>query len=331
LYFDGIILDEYAQMQPRLFGEVIAPTLIDRQGWVVFIGTPAGMNHFYELWEDAANDPNWFRLMLRASESGIIAQADLDRLKTLPGSDEDTYNQEFECDFNAANKGSYYGKLIVRLEPVILGAYPYDPDYRVLTAWDLGYSDDTSVWFYQTDGRLFRFIDFFTVSGYSVEDVLGVLRKKPFLYGLGYVPHDAKNKSFQTGKSTRELMFEAGFKTILMPNMGVQDGIQAVRATLPFCRFDIGNPNIKEGIDALKMYHRKWDEKKQAFMETPDHDWSSNPADAFRTFAMAMNPQAAKEGARSVAPGATPSTPPGNVLCLENLFADRKRRRGGRI
>jgi hypothetical protein len=331
LYFDGVILDEYAQMSPRLFGEVIAPTLVDRHGWVVFIGTPQGMNHFYELWEDAANDPRWFTLMLRASESGIISSEDLERLKTMPGSDEDTYRQEFECDFHAANRGAYYAKLLNQLEPTNVGLFPWDPDRQVLTAWDIGFSDDTSIWFFQANGREFKMIDFFTVAGYSVDDVLGFLRTKPYAYGMGYLPHDAKNKSFQTGKSVRELLWAANFKTQLVPSLSIQDGIQAVRKTLPNVYFDSTNPDVRVGLNALKAYQREWDDKKRMFKESPKHDWSSNPADAFRMFALAMNPTAAKRGSQVIQ--TTQPKISNNVLCLDQLWEDRKRtqRRGGRV
>jgi hypothetical protein len=332
LYFDGVILDEYAQMAPRLFGEVIAPTLADRKGWAVFIGTPAGMNHFYEIWEDAQHDPLWFTGMLKASESGIIDAEELAQLRNMPGSDEDTYRQEFECDFHAANRGAYYAKILNELESTNMGSFPYNPEYPVLTAWDIGYSDDTSIWFYQTNGKEFKFIDFFTVSGYSVDDVLGFLRTKPYAYGTGYLPHDAKNKSFQTGKSVRELMWADGFKTQLVANMSVQDGIQAVRKTLPMCYFNTDNPDVRVGVNALRAYQREWDDKKRMLKEAPKHDWSSNPADAFRMFALAMNPTATKRGSQVINTSKLKNPSGGNVLCLENLFADHARRRtGGRI
>ena len=323
LYFDGVILDEYAQMQPRLFGEVIAPTLVDRRGWVVFIGTPAGMNHFYEMWDEAANDPEWFTLMLKASESGIIDPVDLERLKHLPGSDEDTFNQEFECDFHAANRGAYYARQINQLETTHCGIFPYDPDRQVLTFWDIGHTDDTSIWFGQTDGETFRIIDFFSESGYSVDSCLDMLADKPYVYGMGYLPHDAKNKSFQTGKSTRELMWERKFQLTIVPNLSVQDGIQAVRKTLPRVYFNTANPKVKEGVNALKMYSREWDDMKQVYKNVPLHNWASHPADAFRMFALSMNPQAVKTGAKSptkVVPEAT-----SKLLCLDNLFADREK------
>lgn len=334
VYFDGIILDEYGDMAPRLFGEVIAPTLADRKGWVVFIGTPKGPNHFFELWEKAESDERWFTKMLRASESGIIDPEELSLLANMPGSDEDTFRQEFECDFRAAIRGAYYGKQLNELETQgHMGEFPWDPELPVLTAWDIGYSDDTSVWMYQTNGKEFKVIDFFTVSGYSVDEVLNELRAKPYAYGTFYLPHDAKNKSFQTGKSTRELMMEAGCKTQIVASLSIQDGIQAVRKTLPNVYFNTKNEDVKLGVNALRMYQREWDDKARRFKESPKHDWSSNPADAFRMFSLAMNPTAAKRGAQTIG---TPQIQRqmDNVFNLDNLFRDREeqlKRAEGRI
>lgn len=325
MYFDGVIIDEYGDITPRLFGEVIAPTLADRRGWCIFIGTPKGKNHFYDLWEDANRpESGWYTSMLRADESGIIDAEELTLMRNLPGSDDNTFRQEFLCDFTAAVRGAFYGDQLNKLEAEgHMGSFPYDPDLPVLTSWDLGYSDDTSVWFYQTNGKEFKIIDFFTVSGYSVDDVLGVLRAKDYAYGIGYLPHDAKNKSFQTGKSTRELMHAAGFQTMLVPNLSVQDGIQAVRRTLPSVYFNTDNPDVRIGLGALKVYQREWDDKARMFKEKPRHDWASNPADAFRMFALAMNPAAARKGATStVRKAETPVK--SNLLNLENLFRDRE-------
>lgn len=334
VYNDGVVMDEYGLMSPRIFGEVIAPTLTDRKGWVVFIGTPAGPNHFYDLWQKAQNDPNWFTMMLRADESGILDEEELRLMSELPGSDEETFRQEFYCDFYAAIRGAYYGKQLNDLEGMgHMGSFPYDPERNVLTAWDIGYSDDTSIWFFQTDGRRIHVIDFFTGSGWSVGDIVGgVLSQRPYTYGPLYLPHDAKNKSFQTGKSTRELLIEAGATTMIVPNLSVQDGIQAVRKTLPTIWFNTDNADVLTGVNALKVYQREWDDKKQIFRDVPKHDWASNPADAMRMLALAMNPAAARTAARTLnATRKATTTPPTNVLNLENLYRDRTKRGGGRI
>lgn len=328
LYHDGVIIDEYGDIAPMLYGEIIAPAVADRDGWVVFIGTPKGPNHFYELYKDAANDPDWFNSTLRASESGVFSHERLNKIKKQPGMDEDTYNQEFECDFHAANKGAYYAKQLNELEAAgHMGLFPWDPSKPVITAWDIGWSDDTSIWFAQIHGKEIHIIDFWTGSQYALEEVLEELQELPYVYEPFWLPHDAKNKSFQTGKSTRELMWAAGAKTQQVPELSVQDGITAVRATLPKVYFNTGNENVRKyGLPALIMYQREYDEVKRVYRQKPRHDWASNPADAFRYLCLAVNPFTAKTADRTLQM-AKPETPANNVLNLENLFADRAARR----
>lgn len=332
MYFDGVVLDEFGDMAPQTWSEVISPTLLDRDGWAVFIGTPKGPNHFRDLWRKACVTKGWFTQMLRASESGIIPKDRLEAERNTPGTDENTYRQEFECDFEAAIRGAYYGDQLNDLEATgHMGNFPFDPNFPVLTAWDIGHSDDTSIWFFQTNGKEFKIIDFFTGAGYSVDSIVSMLREKGYPYGTHYLPHDAKNKSFQTGKSTLELLIEHKLSVKLVAKLSIQDGIQAVRKTLPNVVFNIENEDVRNGVDALRMYQREWDDKNKRFKDSPKHDWSSNPADGFRYFACAMNPTAAQKGAQSVNPNKRP-VPKSNVLNLENLFADRANRpSSGRI
>src|SRR4051812_47361524 len=101
IYLDGVVLDEYADMDPRLWSEVIRPALADRKGWAVFIGTPKGRNALFETWKRASGDPrNWYSLMLKASETGLIPPDELDLARCELS--EEQYAQEFECSFDAA-------------------------------------------------------------------------------------------------------------------------------------------------------------------------------------------------------------------------------------
>jgi hypothetical protein len=212
--------------------------------------------------------------MLRAQDSGVIDDEELEMLRNLPGSDENTFAQEFGCDFNAAVRGAFYGNQLNDLEAAgHMGLFPYDTARAVHLSFDIGYSDDTSIWFYQTDGKHIRVVDFFTVSGYSVDDILHELQSRPYAYGVFHLPHDAANKSFQTGKSVRELFIAAGCTVRMVPNLSVQDGIQAVRKTLPNVYFNTALPAVKMGVDALRVYQRQWDDKRGVFKQTPLHDW----------------------------------------------------------
>jgi len=136
IYLDGCVVDEYAQCDPALWGEIIRPTLVDRLGWVIFIGTPKGQNHFYHRLIKAQENKSWYTIVYKASETGIIPIDELNEMKLDMTPSE--YDQELECDFTAAILGSYYGHLIAKLDDDgRIGDYPYDTVYPVDTYWGI--------------------------------------------------------------------------------------------------------------------------------------------------------------------------------------------------
>ena len=168
LYFDGIVLDEFAQMEPRIWSEVIRPALADRLGWAVFIGTPRGRNAFWKLYDRARRDKDWFTAIYRASETGLIGGKELAAARKEMSEEE--YEQEFECSFEAPLSGSYYGKLMAQVESTQrIREVPWDPALPVTTAWDLGIGDSTAIWFCQQLGAEVRLIDYLECSGVGLD------------------------------------------------------------------------------------------------------------------------------------------------------------------
>lgn len=135
IYLDGAVLDEVAQMKPHAWKEVIRPTLSDRHGWAVFIGTPKGVNMFYDIWLEAQGDDKWYSDMFKVSETKLISQDDLDAaLKTMG---ENQFLQEYECDWTANNAdvvmsfaevsdamARTYNYDVFRHRPIVLGVDP---------------------------------------------------------------------------------------------------------------------------------------------------------------------------------------------------------------
>jgi hypothetical protein len=139
-YLDGVVLDEYADMRPGVWGEVIRPMLADREGWATFIGTPKGKNAFWRTWTDAQDRPSWFASMLKASESGLLPQSELD--DAARDMTPEQFAQEFECSFDAAIMGAYFGKEIAEAErDHRVTALEIEPLLPVHTAWDLANRD----------------------------------------------------------------------------------------------------------------------------------------------------------------------------------------------
>jgi hypothetical protein len=277
IYLDGIVLDEPAQMKMRIWTEVLLPALADRKGWAVFIGTPAGRNAFYHIYRDALGDPEWYSMLLKASESGILPSDELERLRKEM--DEDAYAQEMECDFQAAVKGSYYGKLLnqmgTRLRPGL-----YDSAYPVNAAFDLGNRDDSAVWYWQRMGGETRYVGYEDAAGLSVRDWIDRLRARPWKYGRVWLPHDARARSLQTGQSVIEQFRDLGVRAHLVPSLSVQNGIQATRKNLESCWID--SEACAVGLELLPLYQRMFDTRTQAFADAPRHDYTSHCADAFR-------------------------------------------------
>jgi hypothetical protein len=100
MYLDGVILDEFAQMRPELYGEVLVPALSDRNGFVYIIGTPKGQNAFYERYLTAMKDDSYFVCCYRADETGIIPEEKLEEMKREMTDTE--IRQELLCDFTAS-------------------------------------------------------------------------------------------------------------------------------------------------------------------------------------------------------------------------------------
>src|SRR3981081_2083181 len=212
IYLDGIVLDEYADMDPRMWSEIIRPALADRQGWAVFIGTPKGRTGFVTLWRRSQSGPGWFSMMLKASETGLIPASEL----ALARRDlsEEQYAQEFECSFDAAVIGSYYGKQLLRAEQdKRIGNVPYEPTAMVWTAWDLGIRDATAIWFAQVVGREIRIIDYYEAAGVDLGHYVREINAKPYVYAAHIVPHDAQARELGTGKSRLEVLQSLGLKS----------------------------------------------------------------------------------------------------------------------
>lgn len=287
LGFSGVVCDEYGDWKPSVFPLVIRPALSDKQGWCVFMGTPKGRNEFYSVYTRAQRSSDWFCMTLPADRSGLLPPTELAAAKAQLTIDQ--YNQEFLCDFDSAIVGAIYGiEMREATEQGRVCDVPYDPSLPVHTAWDLGWKDDTAIWWYQVVRGEIHVLDYFAASGSTIRELAEVVLAKPYTYGKHHLPHDARAKTLASGgKSIIEQMAEfLGIQSLrIVPELGLQNGIQAVRRMLPRCWFHV--ENCADGLEALKQYQREFDEDKKAFRAQPLHNWCSHPADAFRMLAVA--------------------------------------------
>jgi hypothetical protein len=283
-YLDGVVLDEYADMRPSVWGEVIRPMLADRQGWATFIGTPKGRNEFHRITERAKTDEQWFALTLRASETGLLAQGELDdaRAEMTP----EQYAQEFECSFDAAILGAYYGSHVAEAERAgRITQIDVDPALPIHTAWDLGIGDSMAIWCFQIAPDGLRVVDYIEDNNKALPYYAGLLKAKGYNGGIDFVPHDARAREIGTGRTRVETLTQLGRKPHVVPAHTIDDGINALRVSFGRIWFDA--VRCAEGLEALRQYRADYDERLKTFKTTPRHDWSSHGADAARYMAMA--------------------------------------------
>lgn len=293
LYFDGVVLDEYAHMSPRVWAEVIRPALADRQGWAIFIGTPLGRNGFADLYEGATRgfvqadgarvpDGDWAGFLFRSSETGIVPDAELEAARRIMSPDQ--FAQEFECSFDAAVRGAYYATLIADAERSgRIRTFPHEPALPVHTGWDLGIGDPTAIWFAQVALGEIRLIDYVENAGVGLEHYVAQLRaghRTDWVYGMHFFPHDLAVKELGSGMARADVLRSYGLAPTILGISSVDDGIAQVRFALRKCWFNA--TRCADGVKALRQYRSDWDEKRQVLKPVPLHDWTSHAADAFR-------------------------------------------------
>ena len=302
----GVVLSEYALSNPAAWS-YLRPILRENGGWAIFNFTPRGRNHAVAMFEGSQNDPDWFVQKLTAYDTGVFSPSDLEKeraelCRDMGEDDGDArFRQEYLCDFSANVVGSYYAKQITELETLgRIGTVDWDRLLPVHTAWDLGYTDDTAIWFYQVARMEIRIIDYYQACGQDVAHYAKTLQSKPYTYAKHNVPWDAVPKTMASGGKSilEQLGAHLGVGTIrVVPNLQLEDGVQAVRAILPRCWFDAGR--CKQGLEALRQYQREWDEDRKVFKPKPLHNWASHPSDAFRYLAVSYtddNPSAKPGG-----------------------------------
>ena len=292
IYLDATTLDEFADMRPRFLPEVIRPALSDRKGRLTLIGTPKGRNEFFDAFTAAQSDKNWYAALMRASETHLVDDEELTAARRMMS--ENQYAQEFECSFEAAIEGAYYGNLIeaASMEGRI-GPVPYRADLPVYVGWDLGIGDDTSLWFVQRVGGFLHVIDHYATNGEAASHYIEVLNSKPYNYGRQFVPHDAESREWISGQRRIDVLRSLLPKQdwVVVNRAPVDDGINAVRSLMPTMRFD--EEKCHDGIESLRQYRREYDENKRCFKPTPLHDWTSHDADALRYLCLGLEPEAA--------------------------------------
>jgi hypothetical protein len=285
----GVIFSEFALHNPIVW-ELIKPILNENGGWAFFQGTPRGTNHLYKMYSYAKNNPDWYCDLLTIKDTkdekgnSIITEKQLDEDREA-GTEEEIIQQEYYCSFTAGNVGSYYGKYLEKSRKEgRVKVFDIDKRLPVFTFWDLGISDYMSIWFMQPYKKELRLIYYYEFNGEGLDHYFNILKEVEEKYKIKYrahfAPHDIKVRELTSGKSRYEYALSKGVRFQIVPNISVQDGIQAVRAN--FKQLFFHEENCKQGIDCIMEYRKKYSEEHHCYSDTPLHNWASHGADALR-------------------------------------------------
>jgi hypothetical protein len=277
----GVVFSEYALQDPRAY-QYIRPILAANDGWAVFISTPRGKNHLYELYQIAKHSPeNWFCIKLTLDDTQHIPYREIEKERAEGVMSEDLIQQEYYTSFEMGVEGAYYARYMdkMRIDGRI-GDVPWEVAHKVHTAWDIGVRDSTSIIFFQTIGTTVRIIDSYENSKQGLEHYVSILEEKPYSYGRHIAPHDIQVKEWGSGMTRLEKARQLGIKFTIADNISIMDGIESVRTVLN--RVWIDQKNCNQLIKALENYRQEYDAKKRVYKTIPLHDIYSHFSDAMR-------------------------------------------------
>lgn len=299
----GVIGSEWALSTPRAWS-YLRPILAENGGWAAFITTPRGRNHAATMYEAAKNDPAWFAELLTARDTGVFSEETLTRelaeyqREMGEKEGESLFRQEYMCDFDAPVIGAIYASMIQEIDAAgQIGDVEWQPTWPVYTCWDIGRRDAAACWFFQVGPGAVYFIDYHEETGTDVPYWVKYLNSKPYVYGDAYFPWDARLTTFAAPRSVIQQFSDHKItKTKIVGETDPADRIAAGRVLLRRSYFS--RKRCAVGLDNLRGYHYKWDDRTKVLSREPEHDFTSHGADAFGYGAVAyrdLNPEPFKK------------------------------------
>lgn len=283
----GMIFSEYSLQDEKAY-IMSKPILAGNDGWALFLSTPRGKNHLYSLFEIAKSNPKvWYSNILTVKDTKHISeeeiQADIDRGEISW----DLAQQEYYCSFDIGVSGSVYGTALDRMKlNGQITNVPWQPPYRVNTAWDIG-NDMTSIIFYQIVGLTVHVIDYYENSGQQIEHYVNHLNSKPYTWGSHWFPHDMRITEWGGKKFTRiEKARQLGIKAQIVDSVSIEDGIEYVKSSMS--KIWIDAQKCAKLISALENYRYEYDRKLSRYKEKPLHDKYSHGSDSFRYMCLSL-------------------------------------------
>jgi len=283
----GCVFSEYAIQDPKAY-QFLRPILVANDGWAIFESTPRGrQNHLYALYQIAEQSPEWFCYKLTLDDTNHIPRHRIEKEKAEGLMSEDLIMQEYFTSFDLGIEGAYYSRYLdkMRLNGQI-SVVPWEPAFKVHTAWDLGMRDATSIIFFQTIGTTVRIIDCYENTSQGLEFYAKHLSTLPYDYDKHFAPHDIAVRELGTGVSRLEKARQLGIRFKVAPKLSLEDGIEACRST--FAKIWIDETKGQPLLKALESYRQEYDSKRRIYKGKPLHNESSNFCDAFRYMSLSL-------------------------------------------
>lgn len=270
----GLVFSEYALQDPKAY-QFLRPILLANDGWALFVSTPRGKNHMWELYNIAKESKDWYCYRVGLDETQHIPLQEIEKERAEGLISEDLIQQEYYCSFEMGVEGSYYLKYLDKMRVSgQIGIVPWEPAFKVHTSWDLGVRDTTAIIFFQSIGQTVRIIDCYEKSKEGLEHYIKVVNSKPYSYGRHFAPHDIAVTEWGSGLSRIEKAKQLGLQFVTASNISIEDGIETVRSS--FAKIWIDEVKCKQLIKSLENYRQEYDSKRRVYRGCPLHDWSSN-------------------------------------------------------
>lgn len=283
----GIVFSEFALQDERAW-KMCIPILRANDGWALFLSTPRGHNHLYDLYGIALNNPeSWFVSKLTVVDTGHISLEDIDKERHEGIMSEDLIQQEYFTSWDMGVEGSYYSKYVDynRIAGYI-GDVPWQSHLPVYTVWDLGVKDSTCIIFFQKVGETIYIIDCYDKTKVGLEHYIAHVKSKPYMYDKHIAPHDIRVQEWGSGITRHSKAYQLGVTFEIAPDVGIMDGIETVRSTFNRLRFD--QERCGPLIRALENYRQEFDVKNRVYKGKPLHNWASDYADCLRYLCISL-------------------------------------------
>jgi len=293
-----INFSEYSLTDPRAW-DYFRPILKENNGGAAFIFTPRGNNHGHDLYKIAnANPETWFTQLLTVNDTtdnqgNRIITPEMIAEERASGMAQELIDQEYFCSFSSALVGAYFGKEMDKAQQDgrIIN-FPIDPMVPVCTFWDIGTGDNTAIWLIQIYQNEFNAIAYYQNNNQAAQHYINWLHdfrdKNRIVYSKHYGPHDITKRDWLTNQTIMDQIEKLGIRFERVPRVKKKiDAINAARGILPQVIFH--ETNCRYGLECLRSYRQVYNDKLKIFLDEPLHDWASDGADAFETFAQSHN------------------------------------------